>query len=82
MPARNDRTVRHHATADYDFTDEETVFLAAVQRYQRKIDKKFLTYTDILRLVKNLGYARVEIGDTAELTDAMDSFDDDARDCL
>lgn len=38
-------------------TQEEQNFISAIQDYQKEQDKLFLSYIDILKIVKNLGYS-------------------------
>jgi hypothetical protein len=50
--------VRHHATADVEFSHEEVEFLNAMEAFKAGSGKKFPTLCDILRVAKALGYER------------------------
>ena len=52
------RPLSQHAGADYDA--DEVEFLRAVTRYQREWKRKFLTFVDVLRIARSLGYRKVE----------------------
>lgn len=70
------REVRHHATADVIFADDETEFLMAMRNYQASTGKKFPTFTDILGVAKSLGYRKPEsshqgFGSTVEMDEAL-----------
>ena len=38
------------------YTDEETRFLMAVDRYKRKNQRVYLTWIEVFQIVKDLGY--------------------------
>jgi len=42
-----------------DYTDEERVFLMAMERYKRERRRPFPTWREVLRVVYSLGYRRV-----------------------
>lgn len=45
-------------TADVDYEREEIEFMLAMHEYQHATGHKFPTYTEILRVLKALGYER------------------------
>lgn len=45
-----------------DYTEEEVEFLKVMDQYIRQSKRKFPTFVEILRLVKTLGYERVNNG--------------------
>lgn len=48
----------HPATADVDYEKDEVEFIFAVHKYQNDTGHKFPTYSEILRVLKSLGYER------------------------
>lgn len=40
------------------FTEDEVEFLMAIDRYQRRTNRRFLSWHEVLRVVKSLGYAK------------------------
>lgn len=43
-----------------DYTDEERIFLVAIDRYKRKHRRPFPTWREVLLIVKSLGYRQVD----------------------
>jgi hypothetical protein len=43
------------------FTADEVEFMLAMDRYKRKNDRPFPTWHEVLRVVKSLGYRKVDI---------------------
>ena len=41
-----------------DYSDEEREFLAAIDHFKASTGKKFPTWTDVLGVIKSLGYVR------------------------
>lgn len=48
----------HPATADIDYSRDEMEFILAMHEYQHATGRKFPAYTEVLRVLKSLGYAR------------------------
>ena len=46
-------------TCERDYTDEELAFMAAVEGYKREFARPFPTWSEILEVLKSLGYRRV-----------------------
>ena len=46
-------------TCERDYTDEEMNFMAAVESYKRDFARPFPTWSEILEVLKSLGYRRV-----------------------
>lgn len=40
------------------FTEDEVEFLMAIDRYQRRTNRRFLSWHEVLRVVRSLGYAK------------------------
>jgi hypothetical protein len=51
-------------TCERDYTDEETAFMKAMERYKRENRRPFPTWNDVLEVLRSLGYRKV-----AEQTD-------------
>lgn len=48
----------HPATADLIYTEEELEFHAAIRAFQSDTGRKFSTWSEVLRVVRSLGYAK------------------------
>jgi hypothetical protein len=46
-----------HAGANY--SDEEREFLLAIEKYQRASGRRYLSWHEVLRVLKSLGYRKV-----------------------
>jgi hypothetical protein len=51
-------------TCERDYTDEETSFMRAMERYKRENRRPFPTWSEVLEVLRSLGYRKV-----AEVTD-------------
>jgi hypothetical protein len=51
-----------------NYSDEERIFLQAIERYRRERRRPNLTWHEVLRIVKSLGYRKVEKNFTTENT--------------
>ena len=57
-------------------SSEELVFIKAIDKYKVENDKSFLSWTEVLKIVKDLGYHRVipsatqSDGETADKAEA------------
>ena len=45
-------------TCERDYTDEEIEFMRAMDEYKRKAGRQFPTWSEVLEVLKNLGYKR------------------------
>jgi hypothetical protein len=45
-------------TTDCDYSDDERELLLAMERYKRATGKKFPTYTEVLSVLRGLGYRK------------------------
>src|SRR5436853_5001215 len=45
-------------TCERDYTDEETAFMKAMERYKRENRRQFPTWTEVLEVVRSLGYLK------------------------
>lgn len=52
------RPSRSPASGEEGYTAEEHEFLKAVQAYQKRTRRKFLTHVELLRIAKEMGYTR------------------------
>jgi hypothetical protein len=46
-------------TCERDYTDEETVFMKAMERYKRENRRPFPTWSEVLEVLRSLGYRKV-----------------------
>jgi hypothetical protein len=46
-------------TCERDYTDDETVFMKARDRYKRENRRPFPTWSEVLEVLRSLGYRRV-----------------------
>lgn len=46
-------------TCERDYTDEETDFMKAMDRYKRENRRPFPTWSEVLEVMRSLGYRRV-----------------------
>jgi hypothetical protein len=53
------RTEERRAAEEGEMTDEQFEFMMAIDQYKRANQKPFPTWTEVLELVKALGYRRV-----------------------
>src|SRR5262245_1343302 len=47
-------------TCERDYTDEETAFMKAMERYKRENRRPFPTWSEVLEVLRALGYRKVE----------------------
>jgi hypothetical protein len=50
-------------TCERDYTDEEVEFMNALDEYKRKSGRMFPTCSEVLEVVRGLGYAKLAAGD-------------------
>ena len=53
------RTPERKAAEEGEMTDEQFEFLMAIDRYKRENNKPFPTWTEVLEVIKAIGYRRV-----------------------
>jgi hypothetical protein len=46
-------------TCERDYTDEETSFMKAMERYKRENRRPFPTWSEVLEVLRSLGYRKV-----------------------
>ncbi len=46
-------------TCERDYTDEETMFMKAMERYKRENRRPFPTWNEVLEVIRSLGYLKV-----------------------
>jgi hypothetical protein len=61
--ARGERSNGHVATSDKDYSRDEMEFLAAVEEYKNRKARRFLAYTEVFHIVRELGYGRLGLDD-------------------
>ncbi len=49
-------------TCERDYTPDEVEFMQAVERYKRSSGRNFPTVSELLQVVRSLGYAKVAAG--------------------
>lgn len=49
-------------TCERDYTHDEVEFMQAVERYKRSSGRMFPTTSELLQVVRSLGYAKVAAG--------------------
>ncbi len=59
-PSKGDGKLRSVYTHEIDYTDEETQFFVAMERYMRINRRPFPTCRECLAVLVSLGYRRVE----------------------
>ena len=47
-------------TCERDYSDEETVFMKAMERYKRENRRPFPTWSEVLEVLRSLGYRKVD----------------------
>ncbi len=47
-------------TCERDYTDEETIFMKAMERFKRENRRPFPTWNEVLQVLHALGYRKVE----------------------
>jgi hypothetical protein len=50
--------IGHHATSDRVFEADEREFMTAMAEYQRESGRRFPPWSEVLRVVKLLGYTK------------------------
>lgn len=63
----------HHATSDYEFSEQETEFLLAIERFKKTTGKQFPTWTDALRVLRSLGWEQKTTAPQAEEKGSADA---------
>lgn len=61
MAARGKNRVKgkgHPTTSDVDYSVEELEFMQAIQEFKNRSGRKFPTWSEVLRVVRLLGYAK------------------------
>ena len=53
------RTPERKAAEEGEMTDEQFEFLMAIDKYKRENNKPFPTWTEVLEVIKAIGYRRV-----------------------
>ena len=48
-------------TCERDYNDEENIFMRAMDRYKRENRRPFPTWSEVLEVLRSLGYRKVEI---------------------
>ena len=68
-------------TCERDYTNDEIEFMHALDEYKRANGRMFPTCSEVLEVVRNLGYAKVSDGSiapTTEIVPESDALNDDA----
>lgn len=48
-------------TSTHDYTEEELEFMKAIEEYKKESHRQFPTYSEILGVLKDLGYQKIGI---------------------
>ncbi len=48
-------------TCERDYNDEENIFMRAMDRYKRENRRPFPTWSEVLEVLRSLGYRKVEV---------------------
>lgn len=59
VPVALRRTYRNPITSEVDLTDDEVEFMKLVQRYKDDNHRPFPTYSEILGVLRSMGYRKV-----------------------
>lgn len=46
-------------TCERDYSDEETIFMKAMERYKRENRRPFPTWNEVLEVIRSLGYQKI-----------------------
>ena len=64
VPERRQKVERRRqidpTTCERDYTDAEIEFMTAMDRYRRESGRPFPTWSEVLEVVRSLGYQKVE----------------------
>lgn len=50
------KSIGHPATSEIDYKSDEMAFMAAMERFKNATGKKFPTWTEVLGVVRGMGY--------------------------
>jgi hypothetical protein len=65
IPLQRTRRGVSPTTTEHDYSQQETQFLQAIDQYKRRANRPFPTLTEILEVLRSLGY--VQTGERAPL---------------
>lgn len=90
QPERRKKTPRRRqidpTTCERDYTDEEVEFMRALDEYKRKSGRMFPTCSELLEVVKSLGYSKAgaptPIGELSEYVGDSPAADEDEDELL
>jgi hypothetical protein len=60
-------------TCERDYTDQEVEFMNALDEYKRKSGRMFPTCSEVLEVIRSLGYIKLSAAESAARTDANSS---------
>ncbi len=70
---RREKVIRRRqidpTTCEREYTDEEVLFMQALDEYKRKNGRMFPTCSEILEVIRELGYVKVAGGAVSKTTD-------------
>jgi hypothetical protein len=59
-------------TCERDYTDDEVAFMQALDAYKRRSGRMFPTCSEILEVIRDMGYVRGTAGSSADLQPEAD----------
>ena len=62
-------------TCERDYSDDECEFMQAIEAYKRKSGRMFPTCSEVLEVVRSLGYVKVKIDKVVVATEAIEVLD-------
>ncbi len=65
-------------TCERDYSDEEIAFMHAIDEYKRRSGRMFPTCSEILEVIRAMGYVRLNEGDCTPTESLADNVSDDA----
>jgi len=53
-------------TCEKEYSDEEREFMIAIEEYKRRFNRPFPTWTEVLEVIRALGYAKLDADDLSD----------------
>jgi hypothetical protein len=64
-------------TCERDYSDDEIAFMAAIDEYKRRSGRMFPTCSEILEVIRDMGYVRVTDGDRPTVESSSEASSDE-----
>jgi hypothetical protein len=65
-------------TCERDYSDQEVAFMNALDDYKRKSGRMFPTCSEVLEVIRSLGYVQLNASERAQLATEENSFEQPA----